>query len=151
MRTAIGMATVTQHIMHYTDDTGKTRIDIEQTVLGGIQASPEKRTLDWTERSHSDRIFGELLGKSRYIAPAELPEAEVGGDKDWLCEGWDEEGVKVESWVENKNAEWTAIQIWGFGLVDGARYWIRRVVVQKGAEKIRARLVYNYAGELDKE
>ena len=148
-RKAIGFASVTQHIKHYTDSASKPHIDIQQIVIGGIEASPENRTLDWTERTHSDRIFGELVGRSRYIKPADLPEAEAGGDKDWLAEGWDEEGEKVESFVENKEAGWTALQIWGFGEVDGTRYYVRRVVVQKGAEKMRARLVYNYVGKLE--
>ena len=150
-RKAIGLATVTQHIKHYTGEDGKPHIDIKQVVIGGIQASPENRILDWNERPHSDRIFGELVGRSRYVNPKDLEEADVGGDKDWLSEGWDEGGEKAESLVENKEAGWTALQIWGFAEVQGTRYYVRKVLVRKGPEKLRARLVYGYVGSLPKD
>ncbi|KAI4149087.1 MAG: hypothetical protein LQ340_004792, partial [Diploschistes diacapsis] len=129
-RKAIGLATVTQSIKHYSSSPspsssagakGTVHIDTEQTVTGGISASPEYRVLDWQERPHSDRIFGELVGRSRYVDPRALPDAELGADKDWLAGGWDEEGEKVESLVENRAAGWTAVQIWGFAVVEGKR------------------------------
>ena len=153
-RSAISLATVTQHIKHFPapdSSPGVYKIDIEQTVTGGFKASPEYRTTDWTERTHNDRIFGELVGRSRYVKPEDIEDAMVGGDKDWFAEGWDEEGEKVQSWVENREAGWTACQVWGFAVVEGTRYYVRRVVVKKGEERIRARLVYNYVGELKKQ
>ena len=151
MRTAISVAAVTQHVNHYTAEDGKTHIDIRQTVIGGFEASPENRILDWTDRTHSDKIFGELVGRSRYVQPKDLEEADVGGDKDWFAEGWDEDGEKVESWVNNEAAGWKALQIWGFAVIDETRYYVRKVLVTKGPKKMRARLAYNYAGTLSND
>jgi hypothetical protein len=47
-RILIAIATITLDIKHYKDDEGVEHIDIEQTLTGGITASPEYRTLDWT-------------------------------------------------------------------------------------------------------
>ena len=119
-----------------------------------MSGTSENRTLDWTERSHSDGIFGDVVGKSRWLK-------DLGDvDDEWLREGWetdDEEGEKggpngerwVESWTKNEGRGWTARQIWGFAKVDEkeGRWYVRRVVVRKGEETLRARLVYNFHGK----
>jgi hypothetical protein len=53
----------------------------------------------------------------------------------------------VESFVNNEEKEWTAEQIWGFAIVDSQRYYTRRVVVKKGEEALKVRLVYNWQGK----
>lgn len=72
--------------------------------------------------------------------------------------GWlDENSARhVQSWVVNVDQTaaggWTAEQVWGFEMVDQKRYYTRRVVVRKGDNKVeRARLVYDYKGEVDME
>ena len=148
-RKAISLATVTLHIKQYVDDDGHTHIDIEQTATGGIKGTTEIRTLDWVERSHTDHVFGNLKGQSRWMT--------LDGVEDpFLKDGWlqgDEEnggpnGEKfVESYVINEEKEWTGDQIWGFAIVDGQRYYTRRVVIKKGDETLKVRLVYNWQGK----
>ena len=53
----------------------------------------------------------------------------------------------VESLAVNEEKGWTARQIWGFAIVDGKRYYTRRVVVSKGSEVLKVRLVYNWQGK----
>lgn len=72
--------------------------------------------------------------------------------------GWlDENSARhVQSWVVNVDQTaaggWTAEQVWGFEMLDQKRYYTRRVVVRKGEDKVeRARLVYDYKGEVDME
>ncbi|ERF70186.1 hypothetical protein EPUS_00374 [Endocarpon pusillum Z07020] len=72
--------------------------------------------------------------------------------------GWlDENSARhVQSWVVNVDETaaggWTAEQVWGFEMFDQKRYYTRRVVVRKGEDKVeRARLVYDYKGEVDME
>ncbi len=72
--------------------------------------------------------------------------------------GWlDENSARhVQSWVLNVDETaaggWTAEQVWGFEMVDQKRYHTRRVVVRKGDDQVeRARLVYDYKGEVDVE
>jgi len=147
-RKAIAWATVTLHCKQYTTDDGHTHIDIDQTATGGIKGTSERRELDWTLRSHSDHLFGNLSGKSRWISidNPEIPD-------EFLKEGWQEgeeenggpNGERhVESFVANEEKGWTAEQIWGFAIVDEKRYYTRRVVVKKGEETLRVRLVYNW-------
>lgn len=72
--------------------------------------------------------------------------------------GWlDENSARhVQSWVLNVDETaaggWTAEQVWGFEMVGKKRHYTRRVVVRKGDDKVeRARLVYDYKGEVDME
>ena len=74
----------------------------------------------------------------------------------FLKEGWlhddAEKGgpageLHIESYVENDERGWTGEQIWGFADVDGKRYYVRRVVIKKGGEELKVRLVYNWQGK----
>ena len=74
-------------------------------------------------------------------------------DDSFLKEGWlesEEEaggpnGEKhVQSYVEADKG-WTGNQIWGFAIIDGKRYYTRRVVIAKGKEVLKVRLVYNWS------
>jgi len=63
-RKAISLSTVTLYINHFKDDV--ERINIKQTI-SGIEGTEENRTLDWTEREHKDKLFGDV---SKYIRPS---------------------------------------------------------------------------------
>jgi hypothetical protein len=57
-------------ISEYTDvdpTTSKSvvRIDITQTLTGGLAGTTEKRILSWTDREHKDYIFGHVVGRGR--------------------------------------------------------------------------------------
>jgi hypothetical protein len=52
----------------------------------------------------------------------------------------------VQSWAVSQGGGWTAEQVWGFEEIDGERFYTRRVVVRKGDEVERVRLVYDYKG-----
>jgi len=60
----------------------------------------------------------------------------------------------VQSYVKNQDSGygWTAEQLWGFEVVNGKRYYTRRVVVKnaKGDKSERVRLVYDYQGPAGK-
>jgi len=150
-RKAISLATVTLHCKHYTTPDGLTHIDIEQTLTGGIKGTTELRELDWTSRSHSDHVFGNLVGKSRWIS-IDNPEIPDEFLKEGWLEGEEENGGPngerhVESFVDNEEKGWTGEQIWGFAIVDEKRYYTRRVVIKKGEETLKVRLVYNWQGK----
>lgn len=53
----------------------------------------------------------------------------------------------IESYVVNEEKGWIANQIWGFAIIDGTRYYVRRVLVKKGDTVLKARLVYNWSGK----
>lgn len=150
-RRIISMATITLHVKQYTSDDGNTHIDIDQTATGGIKGTTELRELNWTFRDHEDHLFGNLKGRSRWITldNPEIPDS-------FLKEGWLEEDAEnggpngerhVESYVINDEKGWDGEQIWGFSIVDGKRYYTRRVIIKKGDTALKVRLVYNWQGK----
>ncbi|PYI12364.1 hypothetical protein BO78DRAFT_301537 [Aspergillus sclerotiicarbonarius CBS 121057] len=54
------------------------------------------------------------------------------------------EGIWYQSFVENLDSGWTAEQIWGFEMINGKRYYTRRVAVIKGKSYKLARFVYTF-------
>jgi hypothetical protein len=153
-RKGIAYATITLHVkqtpLPADPATGPpTNITIAQTITGGMEGTTEERTLDWTERGHEDHIFGNVRGKSRWI--------ELGDVKDeFLKEGWLDESQDgrgglgwIESYTKNEERGWDAQQVWGFAVVDGKRFYTRRVIAIKGEEKIMIRLVYDFVKRPD--
>ncbi|KAF8530979.1 hypothetical protein JB92DRAFT_3105728 [Gautieria morchelliformis] len=137
MRRMIGLATVTLHVNHYKDDSGVEHIDIKQTLTGGIEGTQENRTLDWAQRSHEDRVFGPVFGKSR-----RLPVADI--DNVFLKTGWLPDTVEhgtINAYTISDTAksgrEWVADQIWGFEEVNGERRYVRHVNFTAGEENIQ--------------
>jgi len=147
-RKAISIATITLHIKQYNDKDGATHIDIEQVATGGIRTT-ELRTLDWVERSHKDSVFGSLTGKSRWkthdaIEDEYLKDGWLGGDEE---KGGPAGEFLIESFVDQQEKGWQGTQIWGFAIVDGQRYYTRRVRITKGDKVLKIRMVYNYQGK----
>ena len=76
-------------------------------------------------------------------------------EDDFLKGGWltgdEEKGgpageIFVESFVDQYEKGWTGDQIWGFAMVDGKRYYTRRVMITKGDTVLKVRMVYNWQG-----
>lgn len=66
----------------------------------------ENRTLDWEYREHTDKIFGKVKGKSRWVKLGDVD------DDEFLKTGWDDlEGEHVQSYVESDGGGWTADQV----------------------------------------
>ena len=53
----------------------------------------------------------------------------------------------MESYVDNEEKGWSGQQIWGFAIIEGKRYYTRRVVIKKGSEVMKVRLVYSWQGK----
>jgi len=159
-RKAISLATVVLTIDEYTKDS-VVHIDIT-SVASGLSTTQEDRTLNWTDAEHSDRIFGKVVGKSRIFKAGEFQMQGPGPHEDLIFLKAEKlkdlktdskflEGDHVQSWAVSQGGGWTAEQNWGFEEVAGKRYYTRRVVVRKGDEVQRVRLVYDYKGEADKK
>ncbi|KAF2146600.1 uncharacterized protein K452DRAFT_355080 [Aplosporella prunicola CBS 121167] len=153
-RTAIGLATITLHLKQYKDDAGTERIDIDQTLTGGIRGTREERALNWQWREHSDQIFGHVRGRSRRVAIGALSGEEKNAitDEDiaFMRDGWSEDivqgGELIETYVTSLDNGWTAWQTWGFEVVEGQRRHARHVVVKdKDVQKVlRIKLIYDW-------
>jgi hypothetical protein len=147
-RKAIGLATITLSISEKVED-GTTIIDIESTGTGGIQGTAEHREVNWTEREHEDHVFGPIAGRTKWLD-------NKGADWDALDsfqkDGWLDEKVgpngepHIYTIAVSKTNGWTAIQVWGFTELNGLRYYTRKIVVTKGSEVIKVRLLYDFAG-----
>ncbi|PYH42072.1 uncharacterized protein BP01DRAFT_326013 [Aspergillus saccharolyticus JOP 1030-1] len=84
-------------------------------------------------------LNGEILADGKH-SDGFLVETSLGQE---FGEG---EGLWFQSFVESLDNGWTAEQIWGFEVIDGERYYTRRVVVAKGKQVELARFVYSYVG-----
>jgi len=152
-RKAIGLATITLHTKQYTGDNGTTHIDIDQTATGGLKGTSEYRELDWIARAHEDHLFGNVKARSRWLnLDVDLDRIEDSFLKDgWLENDEERAGPSdeyhIQSMAVNEEKGWTANQIWGFAIIDGQRYYTRRVIVTKGDQAIKVRLVYNWQGK----
>jgi len=146
-RKIINRATITLQIKHYKDAQGVEHIDTEQTLTGGITASPEPRTLDWTPRKVNHSLFGATIGKSRRISVADITDGYLTSG--WLPDVHRDGAVEAcaKSDHENNPHAWKSDMIWGFEDVKGERRYVRRIrfTGPKG-EDITARLVYDYGG-----
>ncbi|KAL8934999.1 MAG: hypothetical protein Q9211_004935 [Gyalolechia sp. 1 TL-2023] len=107
MRRAIALASVTLTVKQY-DKDGVTHMDCTQVATGGI-TSIENRTLDWQLRDDTDKVFGDVKGKSRWVKLSDID------DDDYLKTGYDDlEGEHVQAWTEGKKGGWTANQVSSF-------------------------------------
>lgn len=147
VRQAVQYSSIETTLHQYTEkgEDGKEvgRLDQVQISTGGVK-NTEERVMNWEMLPTTNKIWGEVRGKSRYTTLAELE------DKDeWLREGWDgsAEGQVVEGFVEGVKDGWTAHQVWGFAMVDGVRRHVRRVVARrKGWKEERVRMCYDWRG-----
>lgn len=113
-------------------------IDINQSASG--MSTEERRCLDDTWRQHSDWLFGNVKGRSRWVGLDDITDEYL--KKGWLVEG--EGKTLILSHVESEDDEWIADQIWGFQEVDGERRHCRNFVITKGDQRAEFRFVYDY-------
>ncbi|MBE7181120.1 MAG: hypothetical protein INR71_07925 [Terriglobus roseus] len=144
-------------VKEYKDDAGVWHVDI-LSVASGLSSQQENRTLDWSDREHHDRIFGNVKGRSRMFKASEFQLTGPGGEDDAVflrgeklkdgSPGKFLDDEHLQSWVVNqdKGYGWTAEQVWGFEDIKGKRYHTRRVVVRNGDKVEHLRLVYDYTG-----
>ncbi|ORY66153.1 uncharacterized protein BCR38DRAFT_340226 [Pseudomassariella vexata] len=161
-RKGIGLTTVTLQVKQYngppsppSTQTGDVvHIDIEQTATGGINGTTENRSIDDTQRGHSDWLFGDVKARSKWLTAEQLAAvAQEHGEhlgKDWIEDAAEAQGPGGASHVMNyveSTAGWTAVQIWGFQMIGGERRYARNVLVKKNNKVVEVRLVYDYASE----
>ncbi|KAF1812401.1 hypothetical protein P152DRAFT_436660 [Eremomyces bilateralis CBS 781.70] len=151
-RKAIGLAGLTLHVKHYKDDDATEHIDIEQIASGGIKGTTELRTLNGEWHDHKDHIFGFVKGTSTWVQLSELDDNDE--DEAFLKDGWDkgtQEIGLVKNHVESQGNGWVGRQTWGFADIDIdgkiERRHTRRVVVTKGSEAKRIRMVYDFISQ----
>lgn len=155
-------------IKSYADESSVSHIDIISNA-SGLSTTQENRTTDWINRDHSDRIFGNVQGRSRLFtlsddkhfepcepySTADLEFLQGKHLKDGTTNSNFLELESLQSYVKNQDQGygWTAEQIWNFETVNGKRYHTRRVVARDatGQKSERVRLVYDYQDDTNRE
>jgi len=153
-RKAVAMASITLDVKCYEGAASPpseskdpvTHIEIVQTA-SKLSSTTEHRCLDFVFREHSDWLFGNVKGRSRWIHAAEVDDA-------FLAKGWEEgdaEAVGPDgethllSHAVSLDRDWTVKQIWGFQVVDGARRYARNIVATtETGDRAEIRLLYDY-------
>ncbi|KAF9774295.1 hypothetical protein IL306_007724 [Fusarium sp. DS 682] len=148
IRKGISLASITVDINQYqappkppnTSTDVFTHVDITQTA-SGLSSTQENRCLDFNNREHSDWLFGNVRGRSRFVTLDEV-------EDDFLKTGWlvEGDGKFIESIAESVDNGWVATQIWGFEEINGERRYVRHIVVTKDDKRVAAKLVYDYQG-----
>jgi len=80
-RKAVGIATMTNYVRHYTDDSGVECIDIKNVLTGGLKAIDENRTLNWTDRQVNHDLWGPIVDRAKRVQLDEI-------DDEYLKAGW---------------------------------------------------------------
>lgn len=75
MRKAISASSTTLKITQGSDEEGDRPawaptewMMLEPALAGGLEGTPEKRQLTWTEFAHDDTLFGRVIIRSHYIS-----------------------------------------------------------------------------------
>lgn len=138
-RKAIGAASLTLTIKQYDDDAGKTHLDMEGKPSGG-PAQLEQRILDWDVESDVNHpLFGKGKARSKWVK-------KEGITDEYLSKGWEDgidEFIIMQTTLDSGSV---TTLVHGFEVVDGKRHYVRHVVVVKGSETAKVRMVYDYAG-----
>ncbi|KAI5210623.1 hypothetical protein E4T39_00170 [Aureobasidium subglaciale] len=151
VRQAVKYSNITLHVKQFVDENGLEHIDNEQVTTGNIR-NTEERVVDYEWHEKDDKVFGKVSGRSRFVKLNEV-------QNDYLKQGWDEQFLAqadnevFQTIVDSvgKNPNWTADQVWGFEVVDGQKRHTRRVVVKRGKEEHKLRLVYDWVVEKDED
>ncbi|CAI7585154.1 unnamed protein product [Penicillium palitans] len=141
-RKVIAMANVTLIISQRKDENGDILLDIENKPSGGLPATQEKRVLNWKPVELTHGLLGNIRGRSRICKLADL-------DDDSLRQGW-EDGTEEVMQFKTEHLDSKGVvtqQVAGFIVLNGTRYYARRVLVTKDdGERLEAKLVYDYQG-----
>ncbi|CAK4030864.1 hypothetical protein DOTSEDRAFT_71989 [Lecanosticta acicola] len=141
VRQAAAYSAVQVNLKQYTDHEGP-HLDQEQISTGNI-TQQELRLLNGELGERDIQFWGKVNGKNRYIKISDIEDPFL--KEGWLEEGEGEEkGDVIESWTESLENGWTALQIWGFQMVDGQRKHVRRIVSKKGKEEHKVKLIYDF-------
>ncbi|CRG92336.1 hypothetical protein PISL3812_09393 [Talaromyces islandicus] len=110
---------------------------------GKVRPVLEIQTKSKDEEKVARFLRGEILPDGSEVDGFVVDEVQ---DKEGVSYG-EGQGLWLQSWVRHEANGWSAEQIWGFEIINGQRYYTRRVAVAKnGSKYILARLVYDYQG-----
>ncbi|KXH56094.1 hypothetical protein CSAL01_10635 [Colletotrichum salicis] len=143
MRKLANWISVTVSIKTWTDpETSETRFLLQHTPPLGLPGMSEERALNYEPDEVAVPNLGKLRVRTRWGTVKELDHI----DK-YLARGLEKgPNSMIHMMTEHLDVGTVSHQIFGYEEIDGTRFHVRRIVVQKGNEVARLRLVYNHTG-----
>ena len=140
MRKVLNAAKVTLTIQESEVD-GVTHLQIESKPGAGLPPSTEARVFNNEPVEVEHPLFGKVRSQTRWATAGELQVVDAS-----LAQGF-EEGALAYVRTEHLEHEGTLTQqAWGFEEINGTRFHTRHVVVSKGDEVVKVKVVYDYLG-----
>lgn len=100
----------------------------------------EQRVLDWEVESDVNHpLFGKGKARSKWAKKEDITD-------EYLANGWEDGLDEFILTQTTLDAGSTSTLVHGFEVVDGQRRYTRHVVVVKGDETAKVRMVYDYLG-----
>lgn len=143
LRTILGAAQVTVSIKQWENSTnGTSYFEMENNIAYayGIPGVTDTYVTDFEPKEYYDTIFGNVRDRARWIRTNELHDA-------FQREAWAEETEVLELFTDHLDVGATTSQVCGFEVIEGERRYTRRLVVSKGDDVLRVRLVFDYVGQ----
>ncbi|KAK4498685.1 hypothetical protein PRZ48_009195 [Zasmidium cellare] len=143
LRTILGAAQITVGIKQWDDPTtGTTHLEMENNIAYayGLPGVTDTYVTDFSPKEYYDTIFGNVRDRARWVRVNELRDA-------FQKEAWAEETEVLELWTDHLDVGASTSQVCGFEVVEGERRYTRRLVVSKGEDVLRVRLVFDYVGQ----
>ncbi|KAL6706948.1 hypothetical protein ACN47E_004898 [Coniothyrium glycines] len=145
LRTALSRAPISLAIEHNKDDaTGLETIVTRQSTIG--RTMEDQRPLNGEEVVTNHIVFGEVKSSAEYIAVGEITAERLKSD-------W-ENGTQELIQQRSQGKTWFSWQTWGFEVINGDRYHVRRTIIRKGhdtqdvsAQDVFVRMVYDWIGQ----
>ncbi|KAK4148393.1 hypothetical protein C8A00DRAFT_39049 [Chaetomidium leptoderma] len=141
LRKLLGWISVRVAMQTWTDaPTGLTHFAIEYKPPLGLPSSREERVFNFEGEELTVPMLGKLRVRMRWAAADKLDEIDP-----FLAKGFDA-GPNIHMKTEHLDIDAVTDQVFGFEEIGGTKYHARHIVVHRGGEVERTRLVYNYAG-----
>jgi hypothetical protein len=117
---------------------------VSSLTIAGQKGHEEVLVLDGVWRVSENKIIGEIETCASWCRLRDVGE-------EWLRMGWMESGAEGKREVvkfESKSAKrgWAASAVWGFQMLEGKRYLVRRMTITDGKKTVNAMAVYNFGG-----
>ncbi|TAQ88729.1 hypothetical protein B7494_g2946 [Chlorociboria aeruginascens] len=123
--------------------------------------STQSSPMDGSELEIEDKTIGNIVGKLRVCDVEDLGSSLTGEWEEYtgfLGEGWQDNSRLLRTSIQSKEPKekkaWKGESVAGFGIVkldgeggEGERKYIRRMVVRRGREVERARMVFDFLGD----
>lgn len=154
IRKLVSVTTLSLKVSHDTDESDAPTLIFTQAAsvaIAGLSEEKETRFLDGRETFHSSTLFGTSSARSRLV---NLVNA-TGNDgkpldpvltRDFLQEGKPGGDNNLLDSIVHQTKGWAMDQLWGFGIVNDERRFMRKMALRKGGKVAYITAFYDWKG-----